>query len=52
MTERNQPMNQPSGLEAPIYVAPKLTLLGDVRDLTLGGSVGTGDSGTAGSQQF
>ena len=34
------------------YVAPKLLCLGDVRDLTLGGSPGTGDSGSAGTQQF
>jgi hypothetical protein len=34
------------------YEAPKLVRLGDVRDLTLGGSAGTGDSGNAGSQQF
>lgn len=34
------------------YQAPQLTALGDVRDLTLGGSPGTGDSGNAGVQQF
>lgn len=34
------------------YVAPTLTCLGDVRDLTLGGSDGTGDSGDPGTQQF
>jgi hypothetical protein len=34
------------------YQAPQLTALGDVRDLTLGGSPGTGDSGSAGTQQF
>lgn len=26
------------------YITPRLELLGDVRDLTLGGSPGTGDS--------
>jgi hypothetical protein len=34
------------------YEPPKLTSLGDVRDLTLGGSAGTGDSGNPGLQQF
>lgn len=28
-----------------VYASPKLTLLGDLRDLTLGGSVGSGESG-------
>ncbi len=35
-----------------LYIAPILTCLGDVRDLTLGGSDGTGDSGDPGAQQF
>jgi hypothetical protein len=34
------------------YVAPVLTLLGDVRDLTLGGSPGSGDSGNPGAERF
>lgn len=34
------------------YEAPQLRELGDVRDLTLGGSPGTGDSGSAATQQF
>lgn len=34
------------------YLPPRLQLLGDLRDLTLGGSPGTGDSGNAGTQQF
>jgi hypothetical protein len=35
------------------YEAPQLQLLGDVRDLTLGGTDGTGDSGpNAGTQRF
>jgi hypothetical protein len=33
------------------YSAPKLTVLGDVRDLTMGGSPGIGDSGNATIQQ-
>jgi len=35
-----------------IYLVPTLKCLGDVRDLTLGGSVGTGDSGDPNTQQF
>ncbi len=31
------------------YVAPELRVLGDVRDLTLGASPGTGDSGSSGT---
>ena len=34
------------------YEAPVLTLLGDVRDLTLGGSPGSGDSGNPGAERF
>jgi hypothetical protein len=30
-----------------IYTPPKLDILGDVRDITLGGSPGRGDSGSA-----
>ena len=35
-----------------IYATPALKCLGDVRDLTLGGSDGTGDSGDPGNLQF
>lgn len=35
-----------------IYEAPTLVLLGDVRDLTLGGSPGSGDSGNPGAERF
>lgn len=34
------------------YVPPVLRTLGDVRDITLGGSPGSGDSGNPGTQQF
>lgn len=34
------------------YEAPVLRALGDIRELTLGGSLGTGDSGNAAVQQF
>ncbi|MCU0757563.1 MAG: lasso RiPP family leader peptide-containing protein [Xanthomonadales bacterium] len=34
------------------YEAPVLRLLGDVRQLTLGGSPGSGDSGNPGEQNF
>jgi len=39
-------------IERKPYEPPALTALGDVRDLTLGGSPGTGDSGNAGTEQF
>jgi len=35
-----------------VYQVPALTLLGDVRDLTLGGSPGSGDSGNPGAERF
>ena len=34
------------------YVAPELRALGDIREMTLGGSLGTGDSGNAAVQKF
>lgn len=34
------------------YETPTLILLGDVRDLTLGGSPGSGDSGNPGAERF
>ena len=34
------------------YETPSLVFLGDVRDLTLGGSDGSGDSGDPGAQRF
>lgn len=43
--------SSPSAARLP-YEAPRLVCLGDVRDLTLGGSPGTGDSGNAGAEQF
>lgn len=35
-----------------VYVKPELIALGDVRDVTLGGSPGSGDSGNPGAQRF
>lgn len=34
------------------YQAPRLRHLGDFRSLTLGGSLGVGDSGNSGVQRF
>lgn len=34
------------------YESPLLRCLGDLRDMTLGGSLGTGDSGNPGVQRF
>ncbi len=42
-------------LPAPVgasYQAPRLRHLGDFRSLTLGGSLGVGDSGNSGVQRF
>ena len=33
------------------YARPQLSKLGDLRDVTLGGSAGIGDSGSAGTQK-
>jgi hypothetical protein len=41
-----------SDLPKPAYVSPVLTSLGDVRDVTLGGSPGSGDSGAPATQRF
>ena len=35
-----------------VYEVPTLILLGDVRDLTLGGSPGSGDSASPGTERF
>lgn len=35
-----------------VYETPLLRALGDVREMTLGGSLGTGDSGNAAVQRF
>lgn len=43
---------RPGAGERQAYETPLLRLLGDVRQLTLGGSPGSGDSGSAASQQF
>lgn len=43
-TSASPPEKQP-------YVPPKLLLLGDVRDYTLGGSSGRGDSGSPTTQR-
>jgi hypothetical protein len=38
---------QSDTLQRQAYVPPQLTALGDLRQLTLGGSLGRGDSGNA-----
>jgi len=42
------------GLESDraVYAPPELRPLGDIRDMTMGGSLGTGDSGSAAIQRF
>jgi hypothetical protein len=48
-TQRSHPKESQDLLQ---YEAPTLRLLGDVRQLTLGGSAGTGDSGNPGEENF
>lgn len=33
------------------YKQPELTNLGDIRDVTMGGSIGVGDSGNGGTEE-
>ncbi len=40
----NEPVRSP-------YATPVLRALGDIREMTLGGSLGTGDSGNAAIQE-
>ncbi len=49
-TERNDDPARIS--ERARYESPVLRALGDIREITLGGSLGTGDSGSSGTQQF
>ncbi len=52
-TEHGHPQDLTTERSAPriAYVAPELRELGDIRDLTLGGSLGTGDSGSPRTQR-
>lgn len=49
-TERNDDPARIS--ERARYESPVLRSLGDIREMTLGGSLGTGDSGSAATQRF
>lgn len=55
-TRSGRPAARPAGREsAPErrpYIAPKLEVLGDIRDLTLGSSPGAGDSTPPNTQPF
>ncbi len=55
MTLNDFCQSQGSAQQVPVhraaYVAPELRVLGDIRDLTLGGSLGTGDSGSPRTQR-
>lgn len=44
-TERTALQSETAGPTRRAYARPRLEVLGDVRDLTLGGSPGIGDSG-------
>lgn len=47
----NKTIEQSAVVREP-YETPALVFLGDVRDLTLGGSPGSGDSGSPGAERF
>jgi len=49
MKDKNQNNNQKQQKKP--YVKPLLIPLGDIRDVTMGGSIGVGDSGNAGTEQ-
>jgi hypothetical protein len=44
-------LDLPVGAPRRDYARPQLRVLGDLRDITLGGSAGIGDSGSAGTQK-
>ena len=44
-TERTALQPESAGPNRRVYTRPLLEVLGDIRDLTLGGSIGAGDSG-------
>lgn len=52
-TERTSIAPETQGMPAPgrrAYVRPRLEVFGDLRDLTLGGTPGSGDSGNPGME--
>jgi len=51
MKEKKNYKNQDKTQNKEVYKKPQLIALGDIRDVTMGGSLGSGDSGTgAGSE--
>jgi hypothetical protein len=48
---KDNKQNKTSLKEKKQYVKPVLKPLGDIRDVTMGGSVGVGDSGNAGIEK-
>ncbi len=51
MKENNKQTNQNKQQLKKAYKKPELLNLGDIRDVTMGGSFGSGDSGNAGIEK-
>lgn len=51
MKENNKQTNQIKQQFKKSYKKPELVSLGDIRDVTMGGSFGSGDSGNPGSEK-
>ena len=47
----NDPVPMPASAEPTPYTPPRVTRVGPVQDITLGGSPGTGDSGNFGVEE-
>ena len=50
MKEKKIYKDQKDSQKKEIYKKPELIALGDIRDVTMGGSLGPGDSGGAGTE--
>jgi len=51
MKEQKNQENQNNSQKKEVYKKPELIALGDIRDVTMGGSVGSGDSGSGGGSE-
>lgn len=52
MKEKKDCKNQNKNKKKEVYKKPELMALGDIRDVTMGGSIGTGDSGASLTERF
>lgn len=51
MKDNNKQANKNKKQLKKTYMKPELVNLGDIRDVTMGGSFGSGDSGNPGSEK-